>query len=79
MHPMDNYPTVKDSNLRKLTCNECGEDLDLRSHFIKVKKNEHYTPIGGIEIHVRCLNNNCDKSNHEKNKDYFTPVFVGAI
>ena len=76
---MEDFPIVKDSNLRRLTCEECGKDLDIRSHFIHVKKKSGWSYTGGMEIHVRCHNDNCHKSDHEKNKDYFTPIFVGAI
>ena len=78
-----------DGDFRSLTCKRCDKNLDVRSHFLPITKNRVHRIMengkpwivesSGIEIHVRCINSDCDESNHEKNPDYFTPIFVGAI
>mgnify|MGYP003149479874 CR=1 FL=1 len=67
---------------RKLSCSECGKDLDVRSYFLPVRIvniDKFGNENRGMEIHVRCINSDCDKSDYNKNPDYFKPVFVGAI
>jgi hypothetical protein len=80
---MGNYhDIVSAKDFRRLACSECGEDLDVRSHFLKVKiinVDKYGNERRGIEIHIRCINSNCDASKYQHNPDYFKPVFVGAI
>ena len=83
---MTNHEIVSADRFRALTCRRCDHKLDVRSYFLPIKMvnvdkygNELDFGSCGMEIHVRCTNSNCDESNHEKNPDYFTPIFVGAI
>ncbi len=77
------YCTTMDSDaFRKLSCSKCGEGLDVRSYFLPVRIvniDRFGNERRGMEIHIRCNNDNCDKSDYKKNPDYFKPVFVGAI
>ena len=76
------HQSVSADRFRTLKCRRCDYDLDVRSHFMRLKI-ENVDRYGnqrcGMEIHVRCTNSNCEESDHEKNPDYFTPIFVGAI
>ena len=37
---MEDFPIVKDSNLRRLTCEECGKDLDIPESDIDLQVKE---------------------------------------
>ena len=72
--------TVNSDKFRKLICKRCDKDLDVRSYFIPIQTIGRFNNENrGIEIHIRCINSDCSEANHKKNKDYFKPIFVGAI
>ena len=74
-----NCTTMDIDAFRKLKCSECDKDLDVKSYFLPVRIQSQYNEYRGMEIHVRCINSDCKKSNHNENPDYFKPIFVGAI
>jgi len=83
-------PEVKwEGEFRILSCEKCDKKLDVRSYFHPMQKNRVHSINStgkpwvresfGMEVHVRCINDNCEKSDDKKNPDYYKPVFVGAI